>query len=237
MTTRDLLGFGLSYFYAAALIGLAESIRRWRGYPQDFTRKLVHIGAGMWVFGVLAIFEHWYIGIIPFASFIVLNYLFYRSRLLKAIDSLESSPGTIYFAFSVALLFLLFWRTDSSQDQASLAVAGVMAMTWGDSLAALIGRKWGRHHYAVGGKTRSLEGSAVMWLASGLTIFLTLWLVPNSPLSSQSPAFSLGTCLSGALVGSVVATLAEAFAPAGTDNLSVPLLVSFALFGLTSFLR
>ena len=42
MTQRNLIGLVLSYLYAFGLLGLAEAIRRWRGYSQAFTRKLVH---------------------------------------------------------------------------------------------------------------------------------------------------------------------------------------------------
>ena len=55
MTTREILGLAASYIYAIALILLAEGLRRRLGVPQELTRKLVHIGAGMWVFGILAL--------------------------------------------------------------------------------------------------------------------------------------------------------------------------------------
>lgn len=236
MTTRDLIGLGASYVYPVVLIALAEIVRRWRGYPQDFTRKLIHIGAGMWVFGVLALFDTWYVGIIPFATFIILNYIFYRYRVFDAMDRADSTPGTVYFAFSITLLFLAFWRTDSPQDRVYIAVAGTMAMTWGDSMASIIGKRWGRYRYTIAGGTRSWEGSLAMLCASMLAMFLTLLLVPNSPLSPGSLPLSLPACLGIALLGAVVATLAESVSPAGTDNLSVPLLAGFVIFAATSWL-
>ncbi len=236
MTTLDLIGLGVSYVYASALIALAEVVRRWRGYPQDFTRKLVHIGAGMWVFGVLAFFDTWYIGIIPFATFIVLNYIFYRYRVFSAMDAPDSTPGTVYFAFSITVLFLAFWRTDSPQDTGFIAAAGAMAMTWGDALAAIIGQRWGRNRYTILGSTRSWEGSAAMFLASAVAITLTLLLLPGSALSPQSQPLAPLTVLLAALIGGLVATLAEAVSPSGTDNLSVPLLTGLVLFGVVSWL-
>jgi phytol kinase len=56
----------------------------------EWTRKLVHVGAGMWVFGVLALFDNWQIGVLPFATFIIGNYLFYRYRIFDAILRPES---------------------------------------------------------------------------------------------------------------------------------------------------
>jgi len=230
MTTRDWIGLAASYAYASGLLVLAELIRRWRGYPQDFTRKLVHIGAGMWVFGVLALFDNWYIGVIPFATFIVINYFLWRYKVLEAMDAPDSSPGTVYFAFSITLLFLAFWRTGSPNDRGYIAAAAVMAMTWGDAMAAIIGRRFGRHRYTVSGGTRSYEGSAAMFVFAALAMLLTLVLVPGSPLGPLTPPLSLGTALAATLAAAVVATLAEALSPAGTDNLSVPLLAGATLF-------
>jgi len=233
MTGSDLVGLGVSYLYAFGLLILAEAIRRFRHYPLDFTRKVVHIGAGMWVFGVLALFEHWYIGIIPFFTFIVLNYLSYHYRLFGAVDNAESTPGTVYFAISITILFGLFWRTNNPHDLGYVAAAGTMAMTWGDAMASIIGRRWGRHRYTFRGDTRSLEGSAAMLIASMLAIFLTLRLVPGSALGIFTPPLSLGWCVIATMVGALVATVAEGISPAGKDNLSVPLLSGGVIYLLT----
>jgi dolichol kinase len=232
MSTRDLIGLVTSFGYAFGLLIIAEVIRRWRGYPQDFTRKFVHIGAGMWVFGVLALFENWTIGIIPFATFIVLNFIFYRFRLLESVDAPDSTPGTVYFALSITLLFLIFWRTNSPDDRGYIAAAGTMAMTWGDALAAIVGKRWGRHHYQIGRGRRSFEGSAAMFAASFVAMLLTLLLTPGSALSPQSVPIGFNAALIASLVAALAATIAEGVSPHGTDNLSVPLLSSFVVAGV-----
>lgn len=236
MTNQDVIGLIVSYAYAGGLLVLAEVIRRWRGYPQDFTRKIVHIGAGMWVFGVLALFDTWYIGIIPFASFIGLNYLFYRFRFLEAVDAPDSSPGTVYFAFSITVLFLLFWRTDSPADRGYIAAAGTMAMTWGDALAAIIGRRFGKRKYVVNGATRTWEGSITMFVAAATAMLLTILLVPGSALAPLTAPLTLPVALASAVVGALVATAAEAVSPAGTDNISVPLLAGLSVFAIVTLL-
>jgi phytol kinase len=226
MTSSDLIGLVASYAYAIGLIAAAEALHRAIGVAQDLTRKLVHVGAGMWVFGALALFDGWLWGVLPFATFIAGNYLFYRYRVFRAMDSLDSTPGTVYFAIAVTLLFGLLWRPAGPVDRAHVAAAGVMALTWGDALAALIGQRVGRHRYRVWGGARSWEGSAAMFLAAGAAMFLTLALLPGSPLAPNAPAVGLGRALVAALLGSGAATLAEAVSPRGTDNLSVPLVAA-----------
>jgi phytol kinase len=229
MTSNDLTGLVASYAYAIGLIAVAQVLHRALGIAQDLTRKLVHVGAGMWVFGVLALFDHWYWGVVPFATFIVGNYLFYRYRVFSAMDEPDSTPGTVYFALAMALLFGLLWRPDGPVDRAPVAVAGAMALTWGDALAALLGRRFGQHRYAIWGSTRSWEGSAALLAAATVAIFLTLALLPGSALSPNAPPVAAGRALLAALLGACAAALAEAASPRGTDNLSVPLVAAAAV--------
>ncbi|NTU84082.1 MAG: phosphatidate cytidylyltransferase [Chloroflexales bacterium] len=230
MTTRDWIALGISFAYASGLLVLAEVIRHWRGYPQDFTRKIVHVGAGMWVFGVLGLFETWYIGVIPFASFIVINYFLWRYKVLDAMDAPDSTPGTVYFALSITILFLLLWRKGLPGDLGYVAAAGTMAMTWGDSMAAILGKRFGRHRYTVMGGTRTWEGSAAMLVASTLAMFLTITIVPGSSMGPTAQPLSVGVALAAALAGATIATIAEGVSPHGADNLSVPLLAGGAVF-------
>ncbi|MEA5569734.1 phosphatidate cytidylyltransferase [Calothrix sp. UHCC 0171] len=234
MTANDYMGLVISYTYATALLIIGETLRRVFAIKPDLTRKFIHIGAGMWIFGVLALFNSWEIGIIPFASFIFLNYLFYRYRLVSAMDTSSSSPGTIYFAISVTLLFAVFWRP-LSVDQVPIATAGVMAMTWGDALAALIGKNYGKHKYQFAESTRTWEGSLVMFVTSVVVIFLVLTLLPTSIFSPNSLTWETWIAIVTAVVAAAAATLVEAVSPHGTDNLTVPL-VTAGFVGIVYYL-
>jgi len=226
MTNADIFGLLASYTYAISLLVFGEVLRKLFGIKPDLTRKFIHISAGMWVFGVLLLFKHWQIGMIPFATFIGINYLLYRYRIVGAMDTEDSSPGTVYFATSVTLLFGLFWRPDGPIDHVPIAVAGIMAMTWGDALAALIGKRFGRHQYQIGSSVRSWEGSLAMFLASGTAMLLVLLLLPGSFLSPLAVFVSGTRAVFTVLVSAGFATLVEAISPHGTDNLSVPLVAA-----------
>jgi len=230
MSTRDIIGLVASYVYAFGLLLIVERIGKALKWPMPFTRKIIHIGAGLWVWAILALFDHWYYGIIPFATFIVLNYVFYRQQTFKAMDDEESTPGTIYFAISITILFGLLWRTGGEKDNAPIAAAAVMAMTIGDAMASILGRAFGKRKYTVFGHTRSWEGTAAMAVFSFSAILLTLMFLPGSSLSPNSLPLSASGLWTAAIAGTVVATAAEALSPAGTDNLTVPLLCGLAMF-------
>jgi len=231
MSRGDLVGLVASYVYAFGLLFVVEAVGRKLGWPQRVTRKLTHIGAGMWIWGLFALFDTWYWGVVPFATFIGLNYLFYRKQTFQAVDSEESSPGTIYFSLSITILLLWLWRTGPGPDRSAIAAAAIMAMTWGDAMASLVGQAFGRHTYSVFGHVRSWEGSVAMAAATFVSVAGVLLWMPGSALSLGSSVLAPEIALGLALLTAVVATAAEAVSPAGTDNLSVPLLSALVLVG------
>lgn len=223
MPTQEIIGLIVSYAYATGLLVIAEVLRRKIGIPAEITRKFVHIGAGMWVFGILSLFDHWQIGIIPFATFIVVNFIIYRYRLAAALHDDCNSPGTIYFAAVITLLFGLLWRPQGTVDHVPIAVAGVMALTWGDALAALVGRRYGQHTYRVGHSIRSLEGSITLFVVACVVIWGALQFLPASSFAPTAAPFSATQIGIATILGALAATLIEAVSPHGTDNLSIPL--------------
>ena len=214
----DWLALVISYVYVFTMIGIGEGLRKRRGYSTEFTRKLIHISVGLWAFGTVLLFEHWYFAIVPPLSFVVLNYISYRQDIFKSVETgEEGNLGTVYFPISFAIILCLFW------ERPNFLVASLMPMTWGDALAAILGRRYGRRKYSVLGSTRSIEGSLAMFLFSWLATFLALLLLPP-------PGWQMSLLYS--LVVAAFATLVEALSPWHIDNLTVPLL-SAALLHLT----
>jgi dolichol kinase len=195
----------ISFGYILAMLAIAEGLRKWRNYGSDFTRKFIHISVGMYSIIAISIFEQWEWAIIPPAAFIVINFLDWKLGVLQAMTSSDrSNLGTVYFPISFVIMIWLFW------DRPALLVASLMPLTWGDALAAVLGKRFGRRHYTVLGATRSLEGSLVMFCASSLATGLALAL-----LGTEEP-------LGIALVTALGTTLAEAVSPWGLDNLTIP---------------
>jgi uncharacterized protein (TIGR00297 family) len=220
MTQNDITGLIVLYVFAFSLLIVATLIQKWRGYPAEFTRKIVHIGAGMAIFPIIFIFDNWYWGIVPTGTFIFFNYLSYRFRLIKAMDLAGDTMGTVYFAFSVTLLLAIFW----SQNIEWVAVAGVMAMTWGDAFASIVGRGWGKHHYFIGKHRRSLEGSAAMFGFTFISVYPVLLFFPTGLDWLKALAITFFVAL--------IATILEAYALIGLDNIFVPIGASFAAYAL-----
>ncbi len=218
----DLVGLVSSYFYAFSLLFLVEWMGKKLDWSLDTTRKLIHIGAGLWVWGIILLFDHWYWGSVPFFTFIFLNYYFYKKETFQQMDDTHSTPGTVYFAVSITILFCLLWRNDA-HDYVHIAVAATMAMTLGDAFAGIIGKRYGKKKFSVFGAEKSWLGTAAMAIFSFIGIYFAFYV-----LNTMRPV--INDLFYVALAGTFFATLAEAVSPGGTDNLSVPLITGAFLY-------
>lgn len=217
------LGLLIAYVYIFGIIGLAEGLRRWRGYGSDFTRKVIHVGVGMLSWFLIFLFDSPWPFVFACLSFVILNLLDWRYGFFASMSaSSRANLGTVYFPIAAAVVSLLFW------DEPPLMVAALMPLTWGDGLAPVVGRTYGFNQYVVFGHTRSLQGSATFFVLGGISTWLALWAMPGppdiTPLAAVLPS----------LVIILTTTLTEAISPWGLDNLTVTAVAIFIL-GLWPF--
>lgn len=195
--------------WLGAIVIVAESLNRRGQVNPEIIRKIVHIGTGNVI--LLAWWLHMpaWIGISASVVSSMIALLSYRFPLLPGINSVgRKSLGTFFYALSIGILTAGFWATTPYY-----AVIGVLVMTWGDGLAALIGQRWGQHHYKIGGIQKSWEGSLTMGCAS--------YIVSSSILFSVQGHSWQTWCVP--VVIALSATALEAFSKWGIDNLTVPL--------------
>jgi phytol kinase len=204
------LGFLIVCVYIAVIIGTAELLRRQRGYSPDFTRKVVHIGVGMLSWALPFLFDAVWPFLVGCALFVIITWLDWRYGFLMALASKDrQNLGTVYFPIAAGVVAWLFWETPP------LMVAALMPLTWGDGLAPVVSRAYGRHPYTVFGHTRTLQGSAGFFVGGLLFTWLALWAMPGLPPITPLAA------LPAALVISLATSLTEAVSVRGLDNLTI----------------
>jgi phytol kinase len=186
----------------------SEILHRFKQDP-ELVRKVVHIGTGH----VLLI--AWWLQIPTWlcvaagVTFSAIALASHHTNILPMLNDVgRKTYGVFYYALSITVLVGLLW-----EYHPQYAVIGVMVMSWGDGMAALIGKRFGKHTFIYMGNKRSLEGSLAMFVTS-LIVMLGIFASGHS-LSARD--------IGVAIPVAAIAAMLEAFSPGGTDNLSVPL--------------
>lgn len=214
---------GVSYGYVGGLVLLTEVLRRRGWFSSDTARKVVHVGVGLFVVPTIYLFSDWRVAVIPPLTFVVLNFLIHRFRLLPALAVDPLNFGTVFFPFSFAALLALFFRPGTPNDLTAVAVGGVLCMALGDAAAAVFGRRYGTRRYTILGHSRTMEGSLAMFLVSGAAVAASLLALGG---------FGVHAAVAFGLVTGTAAAGLEAVSPFGSDNLTVPLGSGALLYAL-----
>ena len=209
----------LIYFIIA--ISIAFPLRAFVKVPEELFRKLLHfilLGS----FLVLSVsFSTWYVTAIVAVAFEIVVYpiLMVFERLKKYSEftterkagELKTSLLLVYTMFAVVVT--VCWGVFGDKY---LALASLYAWGIGDAVAALIGKKFGKHKiYAHGldGK-KSYEGTVSMFAMSCISGFAILMARGGLPV--------LACVVISLLVGAVSATV-ELFSKDGNDTVFCPL--------------
>jgi uncharacterized protein (TIGR00297 family) len=123
----------------------------------------------------------------------------------------KGSLGTVYYPVSLLILvFITFWL-----DVTYVGAAGILILGYGDGLAGLIGKKFGKKKL-LGNKT--IIGTS--------TIFITSLMVALVIFSIYTP----NILIPGSILIALFAAIIELITPKDYDNLTVPLGVSMLYY-------
>jgi len=209
MYQNDLLGVAAVYIYVTILIIFTEKVFSKR-YPVQ-SRKFLHIMTGNIAF-ILPLFEtREVMAFVAAGPFILFTFLMSPYSPIKSMRGKTSEAGhglgLVYYAITWTVLAYVFF------DHREIIAMAILAMSYGDGLASLIGIKYGERKYTVFKDTKSYVGSIAMFVCTFVLLIIAL-LFYSIPLTGRTVAYLL--CISG------VATVVEGITPLGLDNLSVP---------------
>jgi len=213
------------YLYIVLVIVVASYLKRGILSPKA-SRKFLHSMIG----NLPLIMPYFTNSIFPFlvaSPFIIVTFLvtpyspskWIAEKLSGLTDITEEGhhTGLVLYAISYSALAFLYGTTPY------VVAAGIFPMAYGDSTAALIGMRYGKHKL---GK-KSLEGSMGMFLGSFIS--LTLGMLYFSTIYG----FTASSQILPVLFVSIVVTIVEFISPSGLDNIAIPLLgsLTFILTG------
>jgi phytol kinase len=218
---QQLIGVSAVLVWLTLVTGLSLAVQgRW---PEraEWTRKVVHIGAGpvvliAWALGI----DRW-VALPSAALATLLAAVNHRRRLLPGLEDVDRfSYGTVAYGASITLLLLVWWPR-----QPLVVASGVLVMAFADGLAGLVGPQVASASWLILGQRRSLAGTATMALTSLAVLLALAALAGASGQPVPTPASLVVIALAAALL--------EQVAIGGLDNLTVPLLVAWLWSRLT----
>lgn len=216
----DVLGVIVSGAYVAAVLAVSMLFAR-RGASAEVTRKIVHIGlGGWWVIAAWFFTSAWWAAALP-AAFILVNGYAYRKQRLSfmARGEGEDTPGTVYYAVSLAVLALFSFGIGAPY----VGALGVFCMSFGDGFAAVLSKRFGGRPMPLCEGCKSVVGSATMFVVSFVSCAAVLLMPWPEGAEGVSPLVAV---LGIAFLLAAVATVVELFSVDGLDNLFVPLGIS-----------
>lgn len=204
-------------FATLLILAMGEGFYRLLGVSPDTTRKISHIGSG----ATVVAFRYWFhspgsVAVVCLAFGVLLT-VARRLGMLRSIHGV-SRPGigAVGYPIGVFATALLTWETPR------LYVIAILLLALGDGLGGLIGDRYGKHRYDIGGHQRSVEGSSAVFLVSWLVVTVGLW---------EGGMETTMAVLTGAVLGAIT-TAVEGLSPWGSDNMTIPVVASLYLTAL-----
>ena len=241
----DLTLIGIAYGYIILTILIPVYLKKNNIISKFIARKSVHLFTGLIVL------------IVPFfilplhAIFIAITlttavYFSSRDSSVKQLQELYESigeeaeeavgrlQGPFYYCTSITVLFTVFIFL--APDQLYFPICGILIMIISDSLASMVGKKYGRIKIDLPytGTVRTLEGSLVFFASAFILCFAAFsYFGLINTISQQELTMQLIFLYS--LMTSLAATLIELVSPSTMDDLTVPIATTTVIYLLAQF--
>jgi uncharacterized protein (TIGR00297 family) len=189
---------------------------------KSVSRKLLHITTGFIVVYAPFVLQTFLVVIIVGITFTITNFILIRRKLLKQINDTQTvNLGIFYYPLSFLICTLLFWNVNKYIISLSFLVFSI-----GDAFAALVGNSSNTKYFTrITKEPKTFNGAITFILSSFFLLWivkLTLWESFNF-IDYDWLNFSFL-----ALIFSLLGGITEAISTKGTDNLSLPIVLSSA---------
>ena len=229
-----LYGTGITVLYIIVAAGIMLLARMLFTIPDELFRKILHfILLGAYIPLVFA-FEAWWMAATFAVSLMVILFpvlLFAEKIPMFSSFVNERKKGEFkssmvlavgMMAFSVSVCWGLF-------ADKYLVLASIYAWGVGDALAALVGKRFGKHKikWKLADGKKSIEGSLAMFLCAFMSVLLVL-LVRGG--------MNITLCLSIAIIAAIVCTFTEMCTKNGLDTVVCPICAMAVIIPMVTLL-
>ena len=216
-----LYGVGITMLYIIVAVGVMLIARKYLTIPDELFRKILHfILLGAYIPLVFA-FETWWMAaifaialiIILFPALSVAGKVPMFSSFVNERKKGEFKSSMVLAVGMMAFSVIVCWGIFADKY---LVLASIYAWGIGDALAALVGKRFGKHKikWKPADSKKSVEGSLAMFLCSFISVFIVLLL---------RGGIGMPMCFLIALLAAVACTIAELCAKDGLDTVICPI--------------
>jgi dolichol kinase len=239
---HDLAFMGIAYGYVLLTILVPVYLKKKNLVSKFVARKIVHLFAGLVVLIVPFFILPLYAIIIAVTMTIVV-YFSAKDSSVKQLQELYESigeeaeeragrlQGPFHYSISITLLITIFVLF--APDQLYFPICGILIMIISDSLAPIVGKKYGRIKIVLAytGSQRTLEGSGAFLVSAFILCFASFYYFGLANTISQK-ALTLEMIFAYSLVTAAVGTIIELISPSTWDDLTVPIATTIVIYGL-----
>ena len=229
-----LYGTGITILYIVVAVAIMLLLRKLITIPDELFRKILHfILLGAYIPLVFA-FDKWWMATIFSTSLILILFpaLFFAEKIpifssfMNERKKGEFKNSMVFavgmMAFSTAICWGMF-------GDKYLVLASIYAWGIGDALAALIGKRFGKHkiNWKLADGKKSIEGSLAMFLCAFASVFSVLFC---------RGGIGIAMCAVIAVLAAFVCTITEMCTKNGLDTVICPISAMVVIIPLTMLL-
>ena len=226
-----LYGTGITMLYIVVAVAIMLLLRKLITIPDELFRKILHfILLGAYIPLVFA-FDKWWMATIFSTSLILILFpaLFFAEKIpmfssfMNERKKGEFKSSMVFavgmMAFSTAICWGMF-------GDKYLVLASIYAWGIGDALAALVGKRFGRHKikWILADGKKSVEGSVAMFLCAFISVFSVLLF---------RGGIGIAMCAVIAVLAAFVCTITEMCTKNGLDTVVCPVSAMVVIIPLT----
>ena len=229
-----LYGAGITTLYIIVAVGMMLLLRKFLTIPDEIFRKTLHfILLGAYIPLVFAFESWWMAAIFALALIVILFPALYFAQRIPMFSAFmnERKKGEFkssmvlavgMMAFSITICWGLF-------ADPHLVLASIYAWGIGDGLAALVGKRFGKHkiRWKFADGKKSVEGSLTMFFCALVSVFVVLL---------NRGGITIPMCFVIALITAFVCTIAELCAKNGLDTVICPVCAMLVIIPMVTLL-
>ena len=240
----DIILVFFAYLYIFAVILIPKYLKEKEKISKFTARKIIHLLAGLSIL-ITPFLEFYWFAVIIAGTMVILTYLSSKESKIKQLKGLYDAigeeseervgflQGPFNYCLSIFILMLVFSiiALIFKLNQFYFPISGILIMVISDTLASLVGKKYGKIKIKLKWThtERTIIGSMTLFVSAFILSFFSYILFGY--YYQEILTYDLVFVFS--ILTSVVATITELLSPSTYDDLTVPIITTIIIFVLS----